>query len=333
MEYTQIAGSNLKPSRIGLGTWAIGGLDWGGTDEQQAIKTILAALYRGVNLIDTAPIYGHGVSEEIVGRALAQYGRRAEVIVATKAGLEWHANGGITRNSRRERLVKELEDSLRRLGVDYIDIYQIHWPDEETPIEEAAETAKLFYEQGKILAIGVSNFSPKQMEVFRSVAPLHTNQPPYNLFEREIEADVLPYCHGKEIAVLAYGALCRGLLSGRIKSDTQFEPGDIRKSDPKFQPPRFEQYLRAVEKLDRFAREHYRKRVLELAVRWLLDQPGVSVALWGARRPEQLAPIDQVMGWRLDADAMEQIDAIVRDTVKDPVGPEFLAPPLSRAAA
>jgi len=333
MEYTTIDGTNLKVSRIGLGTWSIGGLGWGGTDQQQAIKTIHAALYRGVNLIDTAPIYGHGLSEELVGRALSEYGRRAEIVIATKAGLEWHEDGSITRNSSRQQLVRELEDSLRRLKTDYIDVYQIHWPDLETPIEETAETLKLFYEQGKILAVGVSNFSPEQMHRFRAVAPLNTNQPPYNLFEREIENDTLPYCREHQISVLAYGALCRGLLSGRMKPDTRFEGDDVRKSDPKFQSPRFEQYLRAVEELDQFARKHYRKRVLELALRWLLDQPGVSVALWGARRPEQLAPLDQVMGWRLDQDAQEQIETIVAHSVKEPVGPEFLAPRLTRAAA
>jgi aryl-alcohol dehydrogenase-like predicted oxidoreductase len=186
---------------------------------------------------------------------------------------------------------------------------------------------RLLYQQGKILAIGVSNYSPQQIERFRSVAPLHTVQAPYNLFERGIERDVLPYSREHNLRVLSYGALCRGLLSGRMKPERQFAGDDLRRVDPKFQPPRYPHYLKAVEELDRFARQHYRKGVLELAVRWALDQPGVTAALWGARRPDQLTALDQVLGWRLDASAMSQIDRIIARAIPDPVGPEFMAPP------
>ncbi|HLK34972.1 MAG TPA: aldo/keto reductase, partial [Terriglobales bacterium] len=277
MEHAVIHGTNLKVSRIGLGTWAIGGWMWGGTDERQSIRTIHAALYRGINLIDTAPLYGFGRSEEIVGQALAEYGRREEVVLATKAGIEWE-KGTLARNSSRRRLAAEVEHSLRRLRTSYIDIYQIHWPDNRVPLEEVAETMRLLYEQGKILAIGVSNFSPQQMERFRSAAPLHTIQPPYNLFERGIERDVLPYAREHKISVLSYGALCRGLLSGRMKPDTQFSGDDLRRLDPKFQAPRYGQYLKAVEELDRLARRRYHRGVLELALRWILDQPGITSA-------------------------------------------------------
>ena len=183
------------------------------------------------------------------------------------------------------------------------------------------------FKQGKIRAIGVSNFSPEQMNEFALIAPIHAAQPPYNLFEREIEKDVLPYCAWEGIAVLAYGAICRGLLSGRMNPETKFEGDDLRKTDPKFQSPRFAQYLDAVQRLDRFARENYGKRVIHLALRWVLDQPGVATALWGARHPGQLDPIGDVMGWALDGSALREIDRIIRDTVKDPVGPEFMAPP------
>jgi aryl-alcohol dehydrogenase-like predicted oxidoreductase len=196
-----------------------------------------------------------------------------------------------------------------------------------TPIGETADAMASLLKQGKIRAIGVSNFSPKQMNEFGLAAPIHAAQPPYNLFEREIENDVLPYCASAGIAVLAYGAICRGLLGGRMTSDTRFESDDLRSTDPKFLQPRFAQYLEAVRLLDRFARENYGKRVIHLALRWVLGQPGVASALWGARHPGQLDPIGDVMGWRLDSGALREIDRIIRDTIKDPVGPEFMAPP------
>jgi aryl-alcohol dehydrogenase-like predicted oxidoreductase len=202
----------------------------------------------------------------------------------------------------------------------------VHWPDPKTPIEETAEAMKALLDQGKIGAIGVSNFSVEQMERFRETAPIHVLQPPYNLFEREIEADILPYCLKHDIATFGYGALCRGLLSGRMKPDTVFDAGDLRRDDPKFKPPRFARYLAAVERLDRLARERFGKRVIHLAARWVLDQ-GVSTALWGARRPDQLGPIDEVSGWSLDGAAKDEIDRILREEIPDPVGPEFMAPP------
>ena len=326
MEFVSISATSLTASRIGLGTWAMGGWMWGGSDEEESVRTIRAALDKGINLIDTAPAYGFGHSEEIVGRAIAESGNREQVVLSTKVGLEWR-DGNVFRNSARERILGEIEDSLRRLRTDYIDIYHVHWPDPLVPIEDTAETMAQLYRQGKIRAIGVSNYSPQEMERFRTVAPLHVDQPPYNLFEREIEKEVLPFALHNGISTLTYGSLCRGLLSGRMKPDTQFAGDDLRKVDPKFQPPRFAQYLQAVERLDRFAQENYGKRVLDLAIRWTLDQPGVSVALWGARNPGQLAPADSAVGWKLGADALRTIDQIVSETITDPVGPEFMAPP------
>jgi aryl-alcohol dehydrogenase-like predicted oxidoreductase len=327
MEYAKIAGTALSPSRIGLGTWAMGGWMWGGTDEERSIQTICAALDRGITLIDTAPAYGQGRSEEIVGKALARWGHRDRVVVATKVGLEWRRGGDVVRNASRERITNEVAASLRRLRTDYIDVYQVHWPDPLVPIDETAEAMRRLYDRGLVRAIGVSNFSPEQIAAFQAVAPVHTVQPPYNLFEREAERDVLPYCRRHDIATLTYGALCRGLLSGRMKPDTTFEGDDLRRNDPKFGVPRFAQYLLAVAALERLARESYGRSVLALAVRWVLDQPGVHVALWGARAPEQVAPLDDVMGWSLDGEALRAIEAILRETVSDPVGPEFMAPP------
>ncbi len=329
MEHIAINGLELPASRVALGTWAIGGWMWGGSDEHDAIKTIHAALDVGINVIDTAPVYGFGRAEEITGKAL-EGGRRANAIIATKVGLEWR-DGQIFRNSSPQRLRTELEDSLRRLQTDAIDLYQVHWPDESVPIEETAATLADFQREGKIRAIGVSNFTPAQMERFQSAAPLSSVQPPYNLFEREIEKDILPYAEAHHLAVLAYGALCRGLLTGKITENTAYQGDDLRKLDPKFQPPRLQQYLSAVRQLDDFAKERYGKTVLALAVRWVLDAGG-TIALWGARRPEQLAPVKDAFGWSLDGEAKRSVDRILAETVKDPVGPEFMAPPERKAA-
>ncbi|MGD0682381.1 MAG: aldo/keto reductase [Terracidiphilus sp.] len=323
METTTISG--VKVSRIGLGTWAIGGLDWGTVPDDVAVATCLSALERGINLIDTAPIYGHGHAEEIVGKAIRAHGRRDAFSIATKAGLDWNERG-VFANSTAPRLQAELEASLRRLGTDYIDLYQVHWPDIRTPIAETAALLAEFQREGKVRALGVSNFSVAQMEEFRAVAPLSSNQPPYNLFERQIDEDILPWCANNGVAILTWSTLCRSLLGGRVTRGMNFDKGDIRRVDPKFREPRFSQYITAVERLAAFVHERYGKTVLELAVRWVLDRPGVSVALWGAKRPDQLDAVAGVMDWKLDASAMAEIDRIVGQSVTDPVGPEYLAP-------
>jgi aryl-alcohol dehydrogenase-like predicted oxidoreductase len=325
MEMIQIGASGITASRIALGTWAIGGWMWGGnTDVDESIRTIRSAVERGVTLIDTAPVYGFGRSEEIVGMALSE-GLRKRAVIATKTGLEFR-DGKVWRNASHARIREEVEDSLRRLRTDYIDIYQVHWPDPLVPVQETAGALARLLKEGKIRAVGVSNYSPAQMEAFREVAPIHSVQPPYNLFEREAESGVLAYAAQHGITVLCYGALCRGLLTGTITATTQFKGDDLRRNDPKFQEPRFSQYLAAVASLDRFAHERYGLGVLALAVRWVLDQ-GDTVALWGARRPAQLDPVADTMGWELDDQAKKRIDGILKQTVKNPVGPEFMAPP------
>jgi aryl-alcohol dehydrogenase-like predicted oxidoreductase len=331
MERAAIAGTSLEISRVALGTWAIGGWMWGGTDEAESIATIRAAVEHGINFIDTAPAYGFGRSEEIVGKAIGEGQLRSRVLIATKTGLEW-SGGRVFRNASRARILQEVEDSLRRLRTDHIDVYQVHWPDPLVRIEETAEAMRTLFEQGKIRAIGVSNFSVGQMERFRRVAPLHVLQPPYNLFERGIEEDILPYCRKNKIATFGYGALCRGLLSGRMRPDSKFEGDDLRRTDPKFQQPRFAQYLAAVARLDQLAQQRFRKHVIHLAIRWMLDQ-GITTALWGARHPVQLQPVGEVSGWQLDASAKAEIDRILEAAISDPVGPEFMAPPARSAAA
>jgi aryl-alcohol dehydrogenase-like predicted oxidoreductase len=322
-EFVKIPGTSLKVSRVALGTWAMGGWMWGGTDESESIATIRAALDQGINLIDTAPVYGFGVSEEIVGKALM--GVRSAAVIATKVGVEWR-DGKVYRNASRNRIMAEIHDSLRRLRTDYIDIYHVHWPDPLVPMEETASAMRELYQQGKIRAIGVSNFTVAQMQTFRAIAPLHVLESPYNLFERAIDDEILPYCLANGIATLGYGALCRGLLSGRMRPDSTFGGDDLRRIDPKFQPPRFAQYLNAVAQLDQLAQHRYQRHVIQLAVRWMLDR-GISVALWGGRHPEQLHAALGLAGWSLDAAALARIEHILSSTITDPIGPEFMAPP------
>jgi aryl-alcohol dehydrogenase-like predicted oxidoreductase len=332
MEYTLISGTDMNVSRIAQGTWAIGGWMWGGTDERESIGTIHAALDKGINLIDTAPVYGFGVSEEIVGKAIQERGHRDKVFIATKVGLEWH-NGSVSRNALPDRIRTEVHDSLRRLRTDYIDIYQVHWPDLAVPIEETAGTMQALFTEGLIRAIGVSNFSPEQMKQFMSVSRLHTVQPPYNLFERQIDSDVLPFVRDKHVSAFAYGSLCRGLLTGTMRPDTKFTGDDLRRSDPKFQPPRYPHYLSAVQQLDDLAQQRYGKHVIDLAVRWVLDQPGITAALWGARHPAEWDALGGVLDWHLDPETDAAIDLILRQTIPDPIGPEFMAPPIRDTVA
>ncbi|MGS0648308.1 aldo/keto reductase [Komagataeibacter melomenusus] len=323
-ETIQIRGLKRPVSRIALGTWAIGGWMWGGPDDRNAIATIHEALDLGITLLDTAPVYGFGHSEEIVGQALA--GRRDSVAIATKVGLDWKDDHKPFRNSSPARIRKEIEDSLRRLRTDYIDLYQVHWPDSSVPMEETARTLEALVREGKVLALGVSNFSVAQMDAFRQFAPLCAVQPPYNLFERAMEHDILPYARQHDLAILAYGPLCRGLLSGKMTAQTKFGADDLRSADPKFQPPRFAHYLQAVRELQDFAREKHGRSLLALAIRWVLDQ-GPTIALWGARRPDQIAAVADAMGWHLSADDRREIDAILARCIPDPVGPGFMAPP------
>ncbi|MCS4245956.1 MULTISPECIES: aldo/keto reductase [unclassified Pseudomonas] len=322
IETLKIPGIDKAVSRIALGTWAMGGRLWGGSDNELSIKTLRHALASGINLIDTAPVYGFGLSEELIGKALR--GVRHTAVIATKAGLQWD-DGTTRRNATAQRIRKEVEDSLVRLETDYIDLYQIHWPDPLVAQEETADELERLRREGKILAVGVSNYSPAQMDDFSRYTALATVQPPYNLFERAIDSDILPYAKNHGLVVLAYGSLCRGLLTGSMHSATSFGGDDVRRIDPKFKAPRFEQYLAAVGALEVYARECHGKSILALALRWVLDQ-GPTIALWGARRPEQLKGYEEAFGWHLTADDLTHIDRILASTIKDPIGPEFMAP-------
>jgi aryl-alcohol dehydrogenase-like predicted oxidoreductase len=296
MEYLDLGRTGIRVSRIGLGTWAVGSWMWGGAGDEASMATIREALERGITLIDTSPTYGRGHAEEIVGRALA--GRRDEAVIATKAGIVFDGDGAMTLDTTPARLVKQAEDSLRRLRTDRIDIYQLEGTDRVTPIEETAEAMGRLLAAGKIGAIGAVNLSVAQMAAFRSVAPLHTIAPLFNVFEREAERDLLPYAARHGIVPLTHCALCRGLLSGLLS-------------------PRDEKaYLRAVRELETLARERFGKRVAHLALRWVLDQPGVGVSLWRARRPDQLTRAIEALDFRLDVQTLRDVDDIVRRALR-----------------
>jgi aryl-alcohol dehydrogenase-like predicted oxidoreductase len=325
MEQARIPGTNLEVSRIALGTWAIGGWMWGGTEEGRSIATIHSALDKGVDLVDTAPVYGFGASEEIVGKALEEHGHREGLHISTKVGLEWR-DGRVFRNGSRDRIMREVEGSLRRLRTDYLDIYFVHWPDPSKPIAETANAMCDLYEEGTIRAVGVSNFTPDQMDHFRTECPLHLCQPPYNIFERSIEADIKPYCERHNITLMTYGALCRGLLSGKMKTGQTFEGDDLRQNDPKFKEPRFGQYRTAVQMLENLAGKRFGKSLVDFSVRWVLEK-GVSITIWGGRKPEQMNALADIFGWSMDGACLSAVDSILAEAVKDPVGPEFMAPP------
>lgn len=322
----KITGIDQSVLRVALGTWAIGGWQWGGIDDDNAIKTIHKAIDSGINLIDTAPVYGFGHSEEIVGKAIQ--GKRDKVVIATKVALNWtDDHKKFFRDARPERIRQEIEDSLRRLKTDYIDLYQIHWPDNQTPIEETAIEIEKIRKAGKIKAVGVSNFSVQQMEAISQYTKLAAIQPPYNLFEREAENDVIPYAKKHGLAALCYGPLCRGLLSGKMTKDRVFNGDDLRKVDPKFSSPAFDSYLAATKELAEFAKDTYNKSLLALAVRWVMDQYQGNIPLWGARKPEQIEGIQDALGWSLSDHDLKVINDILAKHIKESISPSFMAPP------
>jgi len=325
MDYVEIPSLDQKVFPIGLGTWALGGFFWGGIEETESITAIHRAFDRGINLIDTAPLYGFGRTEAMVGRALQRYGKRDQIVLTTKCGLSW-VNKKFYRDARKEIILKEAEDSLRRLQVDYIDIYQLHWPDPLTPFSETAEALQQLLKEGKIRAVGLSNFTLDEMKSFQKHLSVQVAQPPFNLFERKIEEGELLYCRTQKIPTLGYGVLCRGLLTGKIAKDATFRGDDLRSIDPKFQEPRFSQYRLCVQRLQEWSDQKYQKPVLALAIRWTLDK-GV-IALWGPHHLDQIIDPAIVAGWKLKQNDFQEIDQIISDTILDPVGPEFIAPPI-----
>jgi len=301
--------TGFEVSRLVQGTWVTGGWAWGGSDEKESLIAILRALELGINFIDTAPVYGFGKSEEIVGRAICQWGRD-KITVATKCGLEWDKGRRIRRNSSPERIMQEAEESLRRLGADCIDLYQIHWPDPDVPFEKSMQALIKLREQGKIRFFGVSNFSREQVEECLRARPVYSLQPPYNVFEREAEKDILPFCIENEIPTLVYGGLCRGLLTGKFAGNETFPRGDLRRNDPKFKPDRFRKYVEAVNEIKAVAAQ-YGKTPAQFALRWAIQQPGVTCVIAGARTTKQAEDNAGALGWEIVPGDLKRVDEIL----------------------
>ena len=321
MEKRTLGKSGLPVSPITLGAWAIGGWMWGGSDKKDSIRAIQACLDNGITSLDTAPIYGFGHSEEVVGEAIK--GKRDRYEILTKAGMRWEGNKGeyfftsndntgvqrdIYKYSGRDSLITECEESLRRLGTDYIDLYQIHWPDSTTPIEEAMEAFRILLEQGKIRAAGVSNYSVEQMEKAAAVVELSSNQVPYSMVRKDIEQDVVPWCLENDCGILAYSPLQRGLLTGKITPDYPFAPGDSRPETPHFKVNNLIHTNKFLDRIRPLAEEK-EATLSQLVIAWTLHQPGITVALVGARTEEQVVQNAGAMSISLSDEELSQIDS------------------------
>ncbi|TMB51483.1 MAG: aldo/keto reductase [Chloroflexi bacterium] len=318
MEYVQLGLRGPRVSRIAFGNWSSGG-DWGSVDRKAAIAAARSALDRGVTLFDTARAYGFGAAERLLGEALEPElrSRRDELVIATKGGLRRDPNGQMARDSSAGALRGDLEASLRFLGTDYVDLYQVHWPDPATPFSETAEALDDFVREGKVRHVGVSNYDARQMAAFQQSRPLDALQPPYHLFRREIEDSVLPYTAEHGIGVLVYGPMAHGLLTGRMTQDIAFAPGDWRANSDLFRGDTFRRNLRIVEELKAFAAERG-TTVARLAIAWTLANPAVHVAIVGARTPDQISATLPAAEVRLSPDDLAHIEKITRGEV--PVG-------------
>ena len=312
METTRLGRTDLEVSRLCLGTWQFGG-DWGRLEAEDAKAAVRRALELGVTFFDTAQAYGFGDSEQTLAAALGDDLRRDDVVVATKGGLRME-EGELIRDASAGSIRQGVEESLGYLGVEAIDLWQLHWPDAETPAEETAAALRELRDEGKIRHVGVSNFSVQEMEALESEIAVETLQPPYHLFRRDAERDTLPWCEDHGIGVLAYGPLAHGLLSGKIDRDWRPAEDDWRAGSGLFSGEGFERNLEVVERLRGLAAEHGWS-VPQLAVAWTLSHPAVHAAIVGARNPEQIegtAPAGEI---RLDDDTKAEIESIMEDAV------------------
>lgn len=320
MDRRKLGKSELTVSPIALGAWAIGGWMWGGSDRKEAIRAIQACPDHGITSVDTAPAYGFGHSERILGEAIR--GRRDRYEVFTKAGLRWDDDRGayyftsedndgklkdLYKFSGKDSIIHECEESLKRLGTDYIDLYQIHWPDPTTPVEETMEAFRILLEQGKIRAAGVSNYSVEEMEKAGRVVTLASNQIPYSMVRREMEKEVIPWCVSHGCGILAYSPLQRGLLTGKITPDYPFRPGDSRPDTPHFRINNLIKINQFLEEIKPLAASK-EITLSQLVIRWTLEQPGITVALVGARDRRQVKENAGALSVSLPDDELAFID-------------------------
>ena len=320
MRMRRLGNTDLHLTTIGLGTWAIGGpwdFGWGPQSDADSIATIRRSLDMGINWIDTAPAYGLGHAEEIIGQAIQ--GRRDSVIVATKCGLAWDdpATRRVLPRLTADSVKREAEASLKRLGVGTIDLYQIHWPNPESEIEEAWRAIDDLICNGKIRYAGVSNFSVAQMERLRAIRPIASLQPPLNLLDRGVEREILPYCTQRGIGVVAYGPLAYGLLTGKFtrESVADLPPDDWRRKGGRFQEPELSANLEFVAKLSSIAERHSRP-LAHVAIAWVLHRSGVTAAIVGARRPEQIEQTAGAADWDIPQEDLQAINNLLADRAR-----------------
>jgi len=314
MEKIRLGRSELEVSPIAFGTWQLGG-DWGVTDEEAAVAAIRRAADSGINFFDTAQAYGFGASETVLAKALK--GRpRDQVVIATKGGLRPIAGGGIVRDSSPDWIRRGVDSSLKALGTDYIDLYQVHWPDTKVPFAETAGALADLKAAGKVRHVGVSNFDPAEMDEFNRTLPVETLQPVYHLFRRDIEESVLPYTKANDIGVLVYGPLGHGLLSGALSTETRFALDDWRSKSDVFQGEPYRRNLRVVSALERFARLELGTSVSRLAIAWALANPAVQVAIVGTRNPKHIDDAIAAADLELDPSALRRIEDIISDEVR-----------------
>ncbi|HLJ69451.1 MAG TPA: aldo/keto reductase [Chloroflexota bacterium] len=299
---------------IGFGCWAMGGAGWAGSwgpqDDEESIRSIHTALDAGVNWFDTAAVYGLGHSEEVLGKALGP--RRPEVVVATKFGTVWDSQGNLSDRASYESVMRECDASLRRLGTDYIDLYQQHWPDREgTPVEETMRALDDLVQAGKVRYTGVSNYDLPLLQQALAVRHVDSLQPQYNLFSRGVESELLPYCREHGVGVVAYSPLHSGLLGGTYTPDKRFDDGDWRVHNPDFTGEGLRRNLERVDQLRRIA-DRSGHTVAQLAVAWVLSNPALTAAIVGVRRPSHITGILPAGDWELDEDTRQTIEQIMQ---------------------
>lgn len=319
MKKVKLGKSEIHVTPVTFGAWAIGGWMWGGADRKQAIEAIHTSIDLGVSSIDTAPIYGFGLSEEIVGEAVK--GKRDKVEILTKYGMTWEGNKGefyfetthnnghpvkVYKYASKESVIAECEDSLRRLKTDYIDLYQIHWPDPTTPVDETMEAIDQLLREGKIRAAGVCNYSLELAEEASKSVLLASNQVPYSMLRRDIEEDLLPWCIKNDVSILAYSPLQRGLLTGKITPDYEFSEGDSRPDTPWFSPENIKRTNAFLEEIRPIADGH-NATLGQLVTAWTIAQPGITVALVGARNRKQVEQNAAAMELNLSKEEVAEI--------------------------
>jgi aryl-alcohol dehydrogenase-like predicted oxidoreductase len=312
----QFGNTDMQITPVGFGAWALGGGDWiyawGPQDDKESVAAIHHALDLGINWIDTAAGYGLGHSEEVVGQTLK--GMSSRPYVFTKCSMVWNEKGEFTFNLSRDSVRRECENSLRRLQMDYIDLYQIHWPNPDPDIEEGWATLAELQKEGKVRWIGVSNFSVEQMKRVQSIAPINSLQPPYSLIRPEVEKEILPFCQENNIGVIVYSPMYSGLLTGKMTPERikNMPPDDWRQRDPEFQMPKLEKNLKLVEALSEIGKQHGVEPGV-VAIAWTLRVPAVTAAIVGMRRPSQVDGIFPAMDFRLttqEADWLNEVAGI-----------------------